>query len=149
MSQVTTFITPHSHYLLHVEKEKKRFIGEEVNITPAKLIKFENGMYATESDDEIEKIRESNAFKSGVIRELKSEDEKKFGPEPSKVFRGPVDSKDLATEAGEKLEEKAKKEQVMAGLTKCPDCGKEFDKDLSGRKLRMHRLSHRKEKAKK
>lgn len=142
--QTATFVSKGSNrYSLQIKPEGKSFKGEEVVTWRAEMVSFEGGVFKTDDQEMADAIRNTDAFKKGRVFELKVGEEEPVA-QKSKTVRGAISSGTLKEEAGvraesEKLSFKEKK------VTKCdvPGCGKTFENDFYGRKLRMHKLQHR------
>lgn len=155
MEKVTFISFNNRAYLLQVKPERKYFRGEVLEVMPAKLIEFAGGRYSTDDPEEIKLIRDSKAFRKGRVREAGRSEEgitgtpKKHTEEikqkEQSTVRGMITADRLHAEAGLNV-----KPEGMARLaeksTKCdfPGCGKIFEDDPHGKKLRMHQMSHRK-----
>jgi hypothetical protein len=140
---------------LHTKREEQFYRGGQFNVIPAELVRFEQGKFKTNDSALADRIRKTPAFRDRRVIELTANDfemlklaeeyTKKANALRTKVVRGAVSGETLHKEAGvEKqtpvenkpsLQEKAK--------SKCADCGKEFEDDFSGAKLRGHMMHHR------
>jgi|Deesub1362A_J573_1020465.scaffolds.fasta_scaffold00107_95 predicted HNH restriction endonuclease len=120
---------------------------------PAKIAKFENGVYVTSNPEEIKAIRNSIAYKEGVIFEISEVDRKiveaSINAKKQKTIRGSINTQTIAQEAevpeetvrAEKLRNpKVKLEEKKAGPFVCDVCKKEFSSEMA---LRGHKISHR------
>ena len=140
MSETITFASPYIRLRLQIDKftEKKGFHGSDPFIMPARLIEFDNGQFATDDLDIIAGIRATPAYRRHEITELRPGD---LVPaqERVKVIRGAISASDLDGEPTQKVTDRVPGTKA----TKCDVCGKEFPGDLSGAKVRMHKISHR------
>ena len=141
-----TFITPSLRYTLHLETEHMERIGAQFVLTPAKLIRFEEGKYSTDDSRVINLIRACKPFRRGKIKEITEAIKRTMAAPVQETVRGAITSASLRKEAG--VEEKP---QAMAiqekGIRMCdvPGCDYIVKDDFSGNKLRMHKLgAHRK-----
>lgn len=140
-----TFITPSLRYTLHLETEHMERIGGQFKLTPAKLIRFEEGKYSTDDLEEIKRIRASKPFRRGKIKEITEAIKKVMAAPIQETVRGAITSTVMREEAGVK-----EKPLAMAikegGITVCDVvvdgkvCGAIFEKDFAGRKLNMHKI---------
>jgi len=141
MSETITFASPYIRLRLQIDKftEKKGFHGSDPFIMPARLIEFDNGQFTTDDPEIIAGIRATPAYKRHEIIELKPGD---LAPavEKVRVIRGAISASDLNND-GPALQITERVAGTKA--TKCDVCGKEFPGDLSGAKVRMHKISHR------
>jgi len=147
-----TFITPSLRYTLHLKAERKGFDGNGIlEVIPAKLIRFEEGKYSTDDPETIKLLRESKPFRRGKIKEITGAIREAMAAPVQKTTRGPITSVAMHEEAG-RVEEKPQALAIQEkGVTVCDIvvagkvCGKTFEDDFGGRKLKMHKIAaHRK-----
>lgn len=138
-------------HLLHLKSEQKGFTAHGVaEVVQAKMARFENGIYKTSDEEEIGLIRNTPAYKNKRVFEVTRADEEALRKPvvESKVVRGAITSEGLKKEAGIESTTIApglKMESKKSGITKCDvsGCGKIFQDDFTGARLRMHKVSHR------
>ncbi len=146
MNEKVTFASTKGSLLLHLVPENKHLSREGyVETLPAKMVKFDKGLYSTADPDTIARIRETNAFKTGKVFEVTSEDRRAMNRSPQNT-RGPIGVGTLKGETAKPADEPGKAGEP--GVTKCDECGKEFKDDLTGKKLRLHVMAHRRARAK-
>jgi len=136
-----TFITPSLRYTLHLETEHMERIGGQFVLTPAKLIRFEEGKYSTDDLEEIKRIRACKPFRRGKIKEITEVIKKAMAAPVQKTVRGAITSTSLKKEAG--VEEKSQGTRLREmGITECPESGCDYvvRNDLSGKKMNMHKI---------
>lgn len=139
----TVFVSKGSNrYSLQIEPEGKQVRGNEVFPIPAVVIAFEGGTYSTDDQRRIDAIRSTEAFKAGRVFEMPV-GEKPPRPQPVGYVRGAVDTKSIHKEAGVEEPIDPGLSLKEKGISKCPECSKEFTQDYSGTKLRGHMISHR------
>ena len=142
--QSVTFKTPFVRLALHFKPEKREHgMGDQVFITPARTLIFENGTLATSDPEIIEYVRKSVAFKSGEITEITDRDRAAVTTRPAGI-RGVVSSEEL----GRPVIQQGLAIKERGGTNTCAVCHASFTDDLHGRKLRMHMMKHRREEQK-
>ena len=134
------FKSPFIRLSVHLKPHEERVVGGLLVITPATMAHFEGGIYKTDDEEIAALIRKCPSFKLGQIVELSHEMQEMLEPpeKPARTFRGPISTATLKGEAG--VPDEPKK-----GISICdyPGCGKEFAEDLTGNKLRAHKVTHR------
>ena len=144
-----TFFSPFTQLQFYIP-EKKIVQGEFSKVEPAKIIEFESGQYKTSNEAEIEAIRTSNAFSEGKIFEVTDKDKMAVLQRPDKpvAHRGVLTAQHITKEAGKEVREEPGKISLQEGITKCdePGCDATFQQDFYKRKVKMHKLKHRREK---
>jgi len=143
-----TFITPSLRYTLHLKAERPGFTEHGVlHVIPARLIKFEEGKYTTDDPETIKLLRESKPFRRGKIKEITEAMREAMAAPAQITTRGPITSVAMHEEAG-KVEEKPQVQAIQEkGVTVCDVvvegkvCGKTFEHDFGGRKLKMHKIA--------
>jgi hypothetical protein len=144
MEQSVEFRVMSKRYSLHVASERPYFDPNGVgHIVPAKIISFEGGVYITSDEQVIEAIRKSNAYRQKKIIEITDADRGAFRPQPEqKTIRGPIGAAVLQKEAGVTPTQEPGL-SMLSPSTTCDICGKEFKDDLGGKRVRLHKISHR------
>jgi len=143
-----TFITPSLRYTLHLKTERPGFSEHGVlGVIPSLLIRFEEGKYSTNDPEIIKLLRECKPFRRGKIREITDTIKKAMEAPVQETIRGPITSAAIHEEAG-KVEEKPQVQAIQEkGVTVCDVvvegkvCGKTFEHDFGGRKLKMHKIA--------
>lgn len=134
------FFVPNKRYSIQIKPEKYR-AGEDgmVRTIPAKLIRFDMaGRYVTSDPDEIKRLKDSRAYKEGIMSVATGQDMEAVGMAVSRqaTTRGVLTTKEKfeqETQAKAQLKEKNK--------SKCEVCGEEFEDDFARKKLNMHMIS--------
>ena len=130
-----TFFTPGNlNYTIQIQEEKKGFHGEVPFVLPAKLIKFEGGHFATDDEEVIKLIRNHRKYRKGRITE-----ERKKEVLTQKTVRGSITSASIKEEAGGEKKPPAMTLKEM-GISECDHCDYVVKDDLSGKKMRMHKM---------
>jgi hypothetical protein len=142
-----TFVAKGSNrYVLQVKPEQKvpNAFGTVETII-AEQIHFDGGVYVAKDQRIIDAIRKCAAFREGRVFEM-PKGQPRQRPAPTPVIRGALDTKSIHKEAG--VEEAQDKKMALQekGITKCPECPKQFTEDYQGFKLRGHMISHRRRK---
>lgn len=139
-----TFRSKDARLQLHLKGERKGFKGEEPFVIPAEIAEFQDCMYVTSDPEVIEIIRNTDAFKQHRVIEITDEDRKNvsMSPPTQQTIRGAVSSKDFSKELGAETNFR-KKMRLEEGITQCEICEKIFKNDKQGRRLKMHKVSHR------
>lgn len=141
----TIFVSKGSNrYSLQIKPEGKQVRGNEVIPIPAVLVAFEGGTYSTSDQEEIDVIRNTEAFKAGRVFEVPV-GERPPKPELPSYSRGAIDTKSIHEEAGVDEPEEPGLSLKEKGISKCTECPAEFTDDYNGRKLHGHMISHRRE----
>ena len=150
MESVTFVSKGSNRYSLQIVPENKvpDSFGVLHTLSIAKILNFEGGVFRTKNKEEIEAIRKTEAFENGRVFELPSGEKP---PEKKKVevIRGPMSSKTIHQEAGVKEPVDQGLSLKEKGSTECGDCGKQFQEDYRGAKLRMHKIGAHRVKIKK
>lgn len=143
MEQSVEFRVASKRYSIQVAPEKPFFDANHVgHIIPAKIMSFDNGYLKTADPEVIGFIRGCSDFQAGKIIEITDADRDMFRPKSEQgVVRGPVSSASIQAEAG--VKEPAHPISMLKKTTRCDSCGKEFQNDVGGKALRLHRLWHR------
>ncbi len=148
MNEKVTFASTRGGLLLHLVAENKHLSREGyVETLSAKMVKFDRGLYSTSDPDIIARIRETSAFKTGKVFEVTPEDRRAMNRAPQ-TTRGPIGVGTLKGEMAKPGAVFGEEETAAGSTTKCDECGKEFNDDLTGKKLRLHVMAHRRAKAK-
>jgi len=148
MEQVT-FHSMQLNKLLHLEEERVRDIGGgRSTVVKAKMVKFENGVYSTFDQGEMELIRLTPAYQKKEVFEVSQTDvsavEEAQRAEKQRTIRGAITSQTIAQEAGVETPQKTGLKLSEKNTTTCDVCGKAFEDDLGGKRLRMHKIgAHR------
>ena len=140
-----TFVSKGSNrYSLQVKPEGKEVHGNEVIPIPAKILSFEGGIFIADDEITADEIRRTDAFKKGRVFEL-PHGARIPRQKPIPTVRGAVDSKTIHGEAGVEPPKEPALSLKERGKTECdhPGCHRAFTEDFAGRKVRMHKLSHR------
>lgn len=145
---------------LHLKPEKQIIRSDGItDFIPAVMAKFEGGKFITDNDEVADLIKETESFKRGHVSELTDKNiedaelakevaeeiKKRKAAKKGKVARGAIDSEVLAgrRKTPKKITIK-EKTAVESAKTECDICGKEFDNDPTGKRLRAHKMWHRK-----
>jgi len=155
MTKKTIFFSVAQNLRLHIKPEKQVVgVNGMLDYIPAKTVRFVNGEYVTEDPEEIELIRKTEAYRRKRIGELTSDDKESVAiaqevieeverrRTEKKGKRGAIDTNTLKGKPSITVAEKNLKAKTV---TKCDICGKEFENDLTGRKLRTHKQWHRRQ----
>ena len=150
--------------MLHVAPERKENVGGELLLTPARLITFDTrGEYRTSDEEEIRLIRraiqrkkdrygEVDVFEvtqDDLLNVVAAEEALKLARErlAGKTKRGSITSKTLSGELSgpDEEPEPTPVEKAEAEMTsECEFCGKTFENDPKGRRLKAHqRIKHK------
>jgi hypothetical protein len=126
--------------------------NRSVMIELPKSIVFEGGRFTTNDPDKIKFIRESGLFATKAIWEITPGDVELLKKSQEffrqKTTRGPVSTATTGPERTKFSLDGMPIHKLSPGTgasktSTCPVCGKEFPQDLTGRKLNMHMIFHR------
>ena len=148
-----TFMCRGNRFTMQIEPEKPGIHPDSsgmIKPIPANVIRFEGGKYLTDDPKVIGLIKATPAFKRHEVFTLTEEKaaEEKAKPPAKKTVRGSIDSKSLEKEAGVQDSPEMQAALKEKGVTHCdfPKCKAVFENDFTGKRLRMHKLSHRRKK---
>jgi len=154
-TQIVTFRSIYLRYQLHLRPERLQPMADGGATTiPAHVVSFENGLYTSYDQAEIELIRKSRPYavekivfeeKEAEIETLKKAEEAKQKDQQTTI-RGNLTTEKLHSEAGLSVPQSGMA-RLAERSTQCdvPGCGKIFEEDPHGKRLRMHQQKHRRE----
>jgi len=148
MGETVEFRALSKNYRIQVAPEHPYFDQNRIaRMIPAKIVTFSPaGVFSTSDPEIIAAIRGSASFRSRRVIEISPGDKALFEKQPQpKSVRGVITAASIQEEAGAPVSESvpaAIKLEEKSGPA-CEVCGKKFDNDPQGRKLRMHKVNHR------